>query len=87
MPRQVTRLTNERRLQRVLVALERELLDASDEEVRQAAGDLGIKPDMKGSIAWLGISFPARLRIEEAFDMEAFRSRWRRRLKPPQKPE
>jgi hypothetical protein len=81
MPRQVNRLSSERRLQRVHAALERELLAASDEEVRQAASDLGIKPDMKGSIAWLGISFPARLRIDEVFDLEAFRRRWRR-LKP-----
>jgi hypothetical protein len=77
----VNRLSSERRLQRVHAALERELLAASDEEVRQAASDLGIKPDMKGSIAWLGISFPARLRIDEVFDLEAFGGRWRR-LKP-----
>lgn len=87
MPRQVTQPTNERCLQRVLAALERELLQASDEEVRQAAGDLGIDPDMKGSIAWLGVFFPAKMRLREGFDMEAFREQFRRRLTPPEKPE
>jgi hypothetical protein len=36
----VIKPTHERRLQRVLAALESELLQASDEEVRQAAADI-----------------------------------------------
>jgi hypothetical protein len=87
MPRQVNPPTNERRLQRVLAAIEHELLQASDEEVRQAAGDLGIDPDLKGSVAWLGIFFPAKLRLEEVFDMEGLRRQLRRRLTPPEKPD
>jgi hypothetical protein len=67
----------------VLVALESELLQASDEEVRQAASDLGIDPDMKGSIAWVGILFPKKLRPEEAFDMDSIRRYLRRRITPP----
>lgn len=87
MPRQVTLPTNERRLQRVLAELERELLQTSDEEVLQAAGDLGIDPDMKGSIAWLGIHFSAKPRLDEVFDIDAFRKQMRRRLTPPGKPD
>jgi hypothetical protein len=88
MPRQVTRLTNERRLQRVLAALERELLQASDAEVRQAASDLGIDPDMKGSIAWLGIFFPAKWRrLDDVFGMKGLRSQSQRRISPPKKPD
>jgi hypothetical protein len=77
----VTKPTNERRLQRVLAALESELLQASDAEVRQAAAELGIDPDMQGSIAWLGIFFPRKRRLDEVFDMDEFRKRWRQRLK------
>jgi hypothetical protein len=83
MPRQVTKASPERRLQRVLAALESELLQASDEEVRQAAGDSGIDPDMQGSIAWLGIFFAGTRRFDEVFDMEELRKRWRQRLEPP----
>jgi hypothetical protein len=86
MPRQMTQPTGDQRLQRVLIALERELLQASDEEIRQAAGDLGIEPDMKGSIAWLGIFFPNVVkRPEEVFDMDALRQQFRGRLTPPDK--
>lgn len=87
MSRQVTPQTNERRLQRLLVALESELLQASDEEVRQAASDLGIKPDMKGSIAWVGTLFPGKVRPDEVFDLDAMRKFMARRLKPPDERE
>jgi hypothetical protein len=87
MSRQVIQPTHERRLQSLLAGLERELLQASDEEVRQAAADLRMDPDMKGSIAWLGIFFPAKGRLEDVFDMEAFRRQFRHRLKPTERPE
>jgi len=85
MPQQVTRQNHQRRLQRILLALEREVLQASDKEVRDAARDVGIDPDMKGSIAWVGITFPAKVRIEEVFDMETLRKPRRQRLAPPKK--
>ena len=87
MPRQVTPPTNERRLQRVLAALERELLAASDEEVREAARDVRIDPDMKGSIAWVGIFFSMKPWRDGMFDLDEFRRQWRERLKPPEKPD
>jgi hypothetical protein len=61
------------------------VLQASDDEVRQAAADVGIDPDMKGSIAWVGIFFPAKLRPDEVFDMELLRKRFQERLVVPKK--
>jgi hypothetical protein len=87
MPRQVTPKTNDQRLLLLLGALERELLQASDEEVRQAAGDLGIDPDMKGSIAWLGVFYPSKVKLEDVFDMESVRIKLRQRLKKLEKPQ
>jgi hypothetical protein len=49
-------------LERVLVALERDLLDASDAEILAVANELGLKPYMKGSIALFGVTFAARLK-------------------------
>lgn len=45
-------------LEQVLAALERELIDASDEEVLAAAAELGMNPSMKGSAAFLGVKSP-----------------------------
>lgn len=85
MPRQVTKQIHERRIERVLIALEREVLQASDAEVRRAARDVGIDPDMKGSIAWVGITFPAKIRVEEVFDIETLRKRFRHGLTSPKR--
>jgi hypothetical protein len=48
--------------ERLLAALERDLLDANDEEISAVASELGIKPGMKGSIALFGITSTVRLR-------------------------
>ena len=45
-------------LEQVLTALERELIDATDEEVLAAAAELGMNPSMKGSAAFLGVKSP-----------------------------
>ena len=45
-------------LEHVLVALERELIDATDEEVLAAAAELGMNPSMKGSAAFMGVKSP-----------------------------
>lgn len=49
----------EQRLERVLEALERELLEVTDAEILRAAHDLGMKPEMKGSAAFLGLRYAA----------------------------
>jgi hypothetical protein len=51
----------ERRLERLLVALERDLLDATDEEILAAARELGMNPAMKGSAAFFGVTRLARV--------------------------
>lgn len=43
-------------LERLLLALEDELLQATDEEVLTAAHELGMNPAMKGSAALFGVT-------------------------------
>jgi hypothetical protein len=47
-------------LERLLVALEDELLQATDEEVLAAAHELGMNPAMKGSSAFIGVTMLVR---------------------------
>jgi hypothetical protein len=47
-------------LERLLLALEDELLEATDEEVLAAARDLGMKPEMKASSAFFGLTMLVR---------------------------
>jgi hypothetical protein len=47
-------------LERLLLALEDELLQASDEEVLAAAHELGMNPAMKGSAAFSGVTMLVR---------------------------
>jgi hypothetical protein len=68
MPTKVTRLFPETALERVLEALERELVEATEEEILAAAHDLGMKPEMQGSAAFLGLRYPSARRREEFFD-------------------
>lgn len=62
-------------LERILDALERELIEATDADILQAADDLGMKPGMKGSAAFLGLRYSAALRAAEFFGPE-----WMRRV-------
>lgn len=43
-------------LEQLLVALERELIEATDDEILEAARDLGMNPAMKGSAAFFGVT-------------------------------
>jgi len=58
-------------LNRILDALTVELVEASDEELLAAAHELGMRPDMKGSAAFIGLLGPTHLRAEEFFDLES----------------
>lgn len=51
--------------ERLLVAIEKDLLDATHEEILAVANELGLKPGMKGSIALFGVTFAARLTNQE----------------------
>ena len=59
-------------LTRILIALEQELIDASDEEVMQAAKDLGMDPTMRESAAFAGLTYTGQPQLSDFFDMEAF---------------
>ncbi len=56
----------ERGLERLLLALEQELLGASDKEILAAAAQLGMQPAMKGSSALFGVTFALQWRAAEA---------------------
>jgi hypothetical protein len=55
-------------LERLITALEQELVEASDEEVLHAARDLGMNPEMPGSAAFLGLTVPATMQLSDFFD-------------------
>lgn len=57
-------------LARILQALEQELIDASDEEVLEAAKDLGMDPEMKESAAFRGLTYPAKPQLSDFFELE-----------------
>jgi hypothetical protein len=57
-------------LARVLAALEQELIDATDVEIGEAAQDLGMNLDMKGSAAFAGLRYPAKARFSDYFDSD-----------------
>jgi hypothetical protein len=68
------------RLEQLLLALEAELLGAGDEEILAALHDLGMKPSMQGSVAFLGLksSFPKTL--EDVFDLDVLDDATRARV-------
>jgi hypothetical protein len=51
----MNKATPQTRLERILDALGAEVAAATDEEVLAAADDLGMKPSMKGTVAFLGL--------------------------------
>ena len=55
-------------LNRVLAGLEKELAEASDEEISQAAEDLGMNLKMRGSAAFIGVKYTFPKRLTEVFD-------------------
>jgi hypothetical protein len=56
-------------LSRILEGLEQELIDATDEEILEAAKDLGMKPLMRGSAAFAGVTCPTRWQVSDFFDV------------------
>ena len=73
-------------LERLLLALEDELLQATDAEVLAAAHELGMNPAMKGSAALFGVTMlvrPMRVNYESGIRItdERYPSGSRRRTK------
>jgi hypothetical protein len=60
-------------LGRILDQLDRELIEASEEEILEAARDLCMNPMMKGSAAFIGLRVPAMAHFADFFDIEALR--------------
>jgi hypothetical protein len=57
-------------LNRVLFGLEKELVEATDEEIEQAAQDLGMNVRMKGSAAFIGVTYTFPKRFDDIFDVQ-----------------
>ena len=57
-------------LTRLLDALEAILIESTDEEIMQAAKDLGMNPQMKGSGAFAGMKYPAKPMPSDFYDVE-----------------
>jgi hypothetical protein len=60
-------IDNTERLEGLLEALEQELIEATDEEILAAAGDLGMNPTMKGSAAFFGVTIDLRTKARLAY--------------------
>jgi hypothetical protein len=77
MRTKLTIIHPEAALDRLLDALARELTDVSDDEILDAARELGMNPLMKGSAAFLGLHIPQVADLaewSEFFGSEHFRS-------------
>jgi hypothetical protein len=72
MPQDMIPIQPEAALDRVLVDLGRELIEASDREIAEAAEDLGMDVNMRGSAAFLGV-FGIAKRLEDIFEVEDLR--------------
>lgn len=58
----------------ILQALEEELIDSSDEEILDAAKDLGMDPEMKLSAAFRGLIYPSKWQLSDFFELDFCRT-------------
>lgn len=56
-------------LERVLDAVGQEMIDCPEEELLDAARDLGMDPMSKGSAAFIGLKYPAVPRLDDFFEI------------------
>jgi hypothetical protein len=61
-------------LSRILEAFEQEILETSEEEIMEAAKELGMKPDMKGSAAFIDLKYAFGIRGEDISGMHSWSS-------------
>jgi hypothetical protein len=69
-----TKMTRTQRvsaLERILDALAEDLVESTDEELLQAARDLGMDPTMRGSAAFIGIKYPTAWQLSHFFEISA----------------
>jgi hypothetical protein len=69
MHTKVSRTQRVAALERILEALGEELIESSDEELLQAAHDLGMDPTMRGSAAFIGLKHPALWKRSDFFEL------------------
>ena len=74
MRTKLTPATSAAALGRMLDQLDRELIEASDEDILEAARDLGMNPMMKGSAAFIGLRVPAMAQFADFFDSDALKN-------------
>ena len=55
--------------ERVLEDLAQELIESTDEELLEAARDLGMDPTMRESAAFAGVKYPATPQLSDFFEM------------------
>ena len=60
-------------LTRILEALAEELIYASDEEIIEAAKELGMNTEMRESAAFAGLKYPAKPQLSDFFEFEVCR--------------
>ena len=48
--------------ERLLTALGKDLIAASDKEIESVTHELGVRPEMQGSVALYGVTFAARIK-------------------------
>jgi hypothetical protein len=68
-------------LTRILEAFGQELIDVSDDEILEAAKELGMDLQMKGSAAYAGLTFPAKWQLSDFFEVEAMQQHIKREAK------
>ena len=61
-------------LSRILEAFEQEILEVSDEEIIDAAKELGMNPDMKGSAAFIDLKYAPGDRAKDVCEMHSWSS-------------
>lgn len=70
MRTKVKSVTPDKRLMHILDALAQEAIEASDEEVAEAATDLRMDLNSRESAAFAGLTYFARPQLSEFFDVE-----------------
>jgi hypothetical protein len=70
MRTKVTRSSPQAALMRVLDAFAQELIETTDEEIQEAAKTLRMDLTLPESAAWAGVTYFARPRFDEFFDVD-----------------
>lgn len=80
MRSKVTKALPETTLARILDSLDQELVDATDDELRAVAEELGMDLARKDSAAYAGVTYPEKPQLSDFFDLDVYG-----RLPPPDK--